>query len=52
MGQPGTKESDGGHLLDEPDIGSGEPSPGQQETEDAVKKVPQPAPQEGAQPKQ
>lgn len=41
---------DAGHLTEEADIGSGEPSPGKQETDEAIKSIPalpedgQPAP--------
>jgi hypothetical protein len=31
---------DAGHLTEEADIGSGEPSPGKQETDEAIKSIP------------
>ena len=31
---------DDGHLTEEADIGSGEPSPGKQETDEAIKSIP------------
>ena len=37
---------DGGHLLDEADIGSGEKSPGQRETDELIKSIP-PLPKDG-----
>ncbi|KQQ45788.1 hypothetical protein ASF61_19210 [Duganella sp. Leaf126] len=39
---------DGGHLTEEADIGSGEPSPGKQETDEAIKSIP-PLPKDGGQ---
>ena len=32
--------AEGGHMLDEADIGSGERSPGQRETDEAIKSIP------------
>lgn len=31
----------GGHMLNEPDIGSGEKSPGEKETEEQIRQIPQ-----------
>jgi hypothetical protein len=31
----------GGHMLNEPDIGSGEKSPGEQETDEQIRQIPQ-----------
>ena len=30
----------GGHLLDEPDIGSGEKTPGERDTEEQIRRIP------------
>jgi hypothetical protein len=38
--------AEGGHMLDEADIGSGERSPGQRETDEAIKSIP-PLPDDG-----
>jgi hypothetical protein len=37
----------GGHFLDEPDIGSGEKTPGERDTEEHIRHIP-PLPQSGA----
>jgi hypothetical protein len=37
----------GGHLLDEPDIGSGEKTPGERDTEEQIRRIP-PLPKSGA----
>lgn len=34
----------GGHMMNEPDIGSGEKSPGEQETEEQIRQIPQTTP--------
>lgn len=34
----------GGHLINEPDIGSGEKSPGERETEEQIRQIPQRTP--------
>lgn len=34
----------GGHMLNEPDIGSGEKSPGEKETEEQIRQIPQRTP--------
>lgn len=39
--------ADGGHMLDEADIGSGERTPAQRETDEAIKSIP-PLPHDGA----
>lgn len=40
-----TPEQNGGHLMDEPDIGSGDKTPAERETEEQIKQIPQrPAP--------
>lgn len=48
--KPGTSghdpARDAGHLTEEADIGSGEPSPGKQETDEAIKSIP-PLPKDG-----
>ena len=42
--KPGTTDNDpardAGHLTEEADIGSGEASPGKQETDEAIKSIP------------
>jgi hypothetical protein len=43
------KAGEGGHLINEPDIGSGEKTPGEKETEEEVRKV-QPRPPQPPQP--
>jgi hypothetical protein len=51
--QTATDEGEKGqHLLNEPDIGSGEKSPGEQETEEQIRQIPQrsPAPPAGTKP--
>ncbi|SEO00979.1 hypothetical protein SAMN05428959_104163 [Duganella sp. CF517] len=53
MNQPTKPHGDehgagGGHMLDEADIGSGERSPGQRETDEAIKSIP-PLPDDGEQ---
>lgn len=55
MNQPAKTHRDehaaeGGHMLDEADIGSGERSPGQKETDEAIKSIP-PLPHDNAQDK-
>ena len=35
----------GRHMMNEPDIGSGEKSPGEQETEEQIRQIPQRTPQ-------
>jgi hypothetical protein len=35
----------GGHMMNEPDIGSGEKSPGEQETEEQIRQIPPRTPQ-------
>ncbi|TWI42447.1 hypothetical protein IP92_05423 [Pseudoduganella flava] len=45
-------EAKGGHMMNEPDIGSGEKSPGEQETDEQIRQIPQrtpPAPQSNPQ---
>ncbi|WGG48689.1 hypothetical protein [Rugamonas sp. DEMB1] len=37
----------GGHFLDEPDIGSGEKTPGERDTEEQIRRIP-PLPRSGA----
>lgn len=40
-----TREQNGGHLMDEPDIGSGGKTPAERETDEQIKQIPaQPAP--------
>ncbi|MBB3221858.1 hypothetical protein [Pseudoduganella umbonata] len=34
----------GGHMINEPDIGSGEKSPGEKETEEQIRQIPQHTP--------
>ena len=51
MNQPNKQHRDehaaeGGHMLDEADIGSGERTPAQRETDEAIKSIP-PLPQDG-----
>ena len=51
MNQPAKTHRDehaaeAGHMLDEADIGSGERSPGQKETDEAIKSIP-PLPHDG-----
>ncbi|USX12640.1 hypothetical protein NHH88_23535 [Oxalobacteraceae bacterium OTU3CAMAD1] len=43
---PDDHAADGGHMLDEADIGSGERSPSQRETDEAIKSIP-PLPDDG-----
>ncbi len=38
---PGKPEQDGGHLMDEPDIGSGDKTPAEHETEEQIRQIPQ-----------
>nr|WP_315218347.1 hypothetical protein [uncultured Duganella sp.] len=45
---PDDRAADGGHMLEEADIGSGERSPGQRETDEAIKSIP-PLPDDGGQ---
>lgn len=45
------KAKSGRHMMDEPDIGSGEKTPAERETEEHIKRVPQRAPADGSQPK-
>ncbi|MDR7050952.1 hypothetical protein J2X54_003439 [Duganella sp. 3397] len=49
-GKPGTTgrdpAQDAEHLTEEADIGSGEPSPGKQEADEAIKSIP-PLPEDG-----
>ena len=40
----------GGHLINEPDIGSGEKSPGERETEEQIRQIPQRTPQQNNKP--
>ena len=40
QGTPPGKPEHGGHLLDEADIGSGEKTPGEIETEEDIKSIP------------
>lgn len=35
----------GGHMMNEPDIGSGEKSPGERETEEQIRQIPQRTPE-------
>ena len=35
----------GGHMMNEPDIGSGEKSPGEKETEEQIRQIPQRTPE-------
>lgn len=35
----------GGHMMNEPDIGSGEKSPGEQETDEQIRQIPQRSPE-------
>lgn len=44
--RPDDHAAEGGHMLDEADIGSGERSPGQRETDEAIKSIP-PLPDDG-----
>lgn len=37
-----TREQNGGHLMDEPDIGSGGKTPAERETDEQIKQIPQP----------
>ena len=51
MNQPTKTQRDehaaeGGHMLDEADIGSGERTPGQKDTDEAIKSIP-PLPRDG-----
>ncbi|WP_374583879.1 hypothetical protein [Pseudoduganella sp.] len=50
MEQPVKPQPDKGkHLMDEPDIGSGEKTPGEQETEEQIRQIP-PLPEHGRRP--
>ncbi|SFV14186.1 hypothetical protein [Pseudoduganella namucuonensis] len=50
--KPADEKAQGGkHMMDEPDIGSGEKTPGERETEEQIKQVPQRAPADGSRPK-
>ncbi|XLZ72140.1 hypothetical protein ABT364_09305 [Massilia sp. SR12] len=44
--QPQSEPEKGKHLMDEPDIGSGEKSPGEQDTEEQIRQIP-PLPERG-----
>jgi hypothetical protein len=46
-----TREQSGGHLMDEPDIGSGGKTPAEQETDEHIKQIP-PVPASGPAPAQ
>ena len=35
----------GGHMINEPDIGSGEKSPGEKETDEQIRQIPQRTPE-------
>ena len=35
----------GGHMMNEPDIGSGEKSPGEKETDEQIRQIPQRTPE-------
>lgn len=54
MQQPAKSQPEKGqHLMDEPDIGSGEKTPGEQETEELIRQIPplpEPAPGAGVKP--
>ncbi|MYN02154.1 hypothetical protein GTP41_08560 [Pseudoduganella sp. DS3] len=44
--KPQSQPERGKHLMDEPDIGSGEKSPGERETEEQIRQIP-PLPEHG-----
>jgi hypothetical protein len=44
-GQTADDAEKGGHMMNEPDIGSGEKSPGEQETEEQIRQIPQRTPE-------
>jgi hypothetical protein len=41
---PADDSEKGGHLLNEPDIGSGEKSPGEKETDEQIRQIPKNTP--------
>lgn len=45
-----TKTKSGGNLMQEADVGSGEKSPGQQDTDAVIEQISQPAPAPGPHP--
>jgi hypothetical protein len=44
-GQPPDDAEKGGHMMNEDDIGSGEKSPGEQETDEQIRQIPQRTPE-------
>ncbi len=50
MEQPAQSQPEkGGHYIEEADIGSGEKTPGERETEEQIRKIP-PLPEQGVKP--